>query len=273
MQDSVEKTFIIYIHYAREDEKLLRDKLRLNSKLNLVTVDTSQDIVINNKIIRNNILNKYFEFSGYYFGLKKVKEIVGDENVRVIFINDTIFDSHLTMFYIKMINDLSNIQFEESNLITGIVQNKPNYDIIPTCIFSFNIVDWESCFETLLPEEFQLNIDSPIEEIDVNNLFIGDEKIYHSRVNDWLEPKSIFKGWYKASPFKETDKKTIERKKLTIYLEHRLLLYSKSMGFNSLDYFEYHWFMRYFYKLDVIFQLSIKIKYRLKLWLKNKYEK
>jgi hypothetical protein len=54
---------------------------------------------------------------------------------------------------------------------------------------------------------------------------------YTQKVDEWLEPKKILKGWYKAIPGVPLDCGVRERKRFSIYLEHSLLMRFQRLGF------------------------------------------
>jgi len=58
---------------------------------------------------------------------------------------------------------------------------------------------------------------------------------YLTWMRQWLEPVHSLKGWYKAIPGVPLDDVTRERKRVAIYLEHRLIARMAQQGFVAID--------------------------------------
>lgn len=95
---------VVCVTYRCKDfNKLKRDITSLfpkGYKLNqCVIVDTDDNLEINSELIQSSSVNSFFEFSGFYYGLKLLSFLEGNHVGDVLFINDTIFEHHYVNAY------------------------------------------------------------------------------------------------------------------------------------------------------------------------------
>ena len=135
---------IVCVTYKCDDLAALEKKIRnlfftKEYLIEVLIVDTSQDPQsnISPRLFSSNDLNKFFEFSGYYYGLSYLKELHCDEYFNVMFINDSIFSSHIIYCFRHSFKKYLKLMRagKKTNHIYGRDQARPSGPIIPTCQF------------------------------------------------------------------------------------------------------------------------------------------
>lgn len=280
MSELSDVTFdVICVTYNCDEPNKLETKIRkmfsyarLNIRV-LNLVDTNRDFYIGSECIPQERLNDYFEFTGYYYGLKLllnngVVERCTKRNV--VFMNDTIFNSHIESYFYLQLFKINNLIYEgrlNSPCIIGHPQEKYHGYIVPTCLFCVVGSDIELKNLKLLPADlFDDNELMSRSSIDTNNLFIKDKKVFDKAVDDWLRPKHFLRGWYKADFFNETSAQVFERKKVAIFLEHIFLITNRhsfplvALGGFSIEFLK---------KIDQCYQFLLKLTHRALLLVKH----
>lgn len=226
----VNSTFLVCVHYNNSNINCYVDKFLKSIDVpveNLILVDTSKDFLALGARVHQEDVNLFFEFSGYQYGLLKVHEKclelgLYSGNIQVIFINDTIFTSHVTKLFesvcLKSLRQPSVIKS-----VTGLTLQKWHGIIIPTCCFVIN-TDCKTLSKTkIIPGIFFENGKVIRPKSDIENLYVADKQLFNRAVRNWLYPKSFFSGWYKACPWNPISNDEYRRKYLAIYFEHSMV--------------------------------------------------
>lgn len=266
---------IVCVTYKCDDLAALEKKIRnvfftKEYLIEVLIVDTSQDPQsnISPRLFSSNDLNKFFEFSGYYYGLSYLKELHCDEYFNVMFINDSIFSSHIIYCFRHSFKKYLKLMRagKKTNHIYGRDQARPSGPIIPTCQFFLGL-ERNLISEGIFFPKIIIDNDLSFSKIKIklDDLYVGEKHIFEKRLNNWLYPKSIFKGWYQANPYKPIDSLVFARKKLTIYLEHSLIINLSDKKF--LLHFEVRDFQsNCLYLADSFFQIWLKFVKRTRLF-------
>lgn len=227
--------FIVCITYGKN--KFLTGE-RLSREFNIPQENIH---IIDQKTNGDQNTNSVYEFSGYQAGLTRVlnglKASSKDSCFKVIFLNDTVFESHLKIFSRKIFQEL--IKFEATNMqkayFVGLKMNfkysnslQHDFEYITTYLFALC-----GSAEKFSSVRFYQSNFTP--EIYLSEILPTQDSKYKECVNDWLHPKTLFKGWYKSSPWAPLDSSTILRKKISIYHEHTLPERLTPAGFKMID--------------------------------------
>lgn len=237
--------FLIIVRYKDEFKISLPSKISKSlSTIEEVWTNTSPGYILDDP-------NKSFEFSGYQEGLGRIigrlradKMVYANAKVNpisIIFINDTFFSTHLSIaanLVLKKLVGMGNKKYNERS-VTGLLM-APNPNILDITGPIGYLSSWVFMLQGV-PN-------------DLLNTKLYDEKItfeyfkdygentlaesYKDFITTWLQPKSYFKGWYKAHPSIPTPKNEIDRKRYTIYLEHNLAKFLQSQDFRVRSVFE-----------------------------------
>lgn len=209
------KKILVCVHY-RNDEKLLLNQI--NKHFNFVF---ERVIFVNtfDKLLFGDSVNSYFEFSGYKVGTELVCEKIQDENevLDVVYINDTIFNSHVTLLYSSYFHNLMKIKNRMKG-VYGMSEVRYHGYLIPSCFFVIR-----ASGELFSKINFHPKSSKKISNSEIDDLYYYDKDIFDNEINDWLYPKNFFRGWYKASPYEKISKDDYYRKRLAIYLECSLV--------------------------------------------------
>ncbi|TMN92352.1 hypothetical protein CWB72_05565 [Pseudoalteromonas phenolica] len=236
------RTFLICIHY--NNLKIKKSVNKFSKKIGLsesdiIIVDTSESLKLQSGVIDGRDVNRFFEFSGYQYGLLKLKEMYErtefeDEIINVIFINDTIFSSHITELFIRVCSKA--ISTYSHNRVTGLTLHKWHGAIIPTCCFVLSSTTKAILSTKLLPEDF-FKSDKLVDlkDKDIESLYVDNRHRFTNAVKSWLLPKSFFSGWYKASPWNPIPVADYRRKYLAIFLEHSMVRVLSIQGYSLAE--------------------------------------
>ncbi|WP_165312515.1 hypothetical protein [Vibrio ziniensis] len=243
---------IIYVHHAKPIHILKREISILSRLGKVIDIDTARSD-------KYSGINDFFEFSGYQFGLDLILRENEYFEGNLFFLNSTIFDSHYSYLYVYLVKlIIRNYSKDKKQELYGLVQNKQDYKIVPTCFFCLSNFKFNYIDNIFVPEKLKIN------PINVNDLYVGNKNVYNERLDSWLFPKRFFGGWYKASKFKSLGLDTVKRKKLAIFLEHILVsnLVTRD-NFKLIDVSNFNYFVQILVKIDIYKQMYFKIKYRL----------
>ena len=231
----------------------------------LVIVDTSKDLTMPSGVtIPATELNACFEFSGYFYGIKYLFELGRSESVQCMVINNTIFDTHfIGPFWYAYWVYSKQIGFAGQNIIAGKVDKRHHGEIIPTCQFFLKI-------QKEIFDERIFNASSEVvsfsdfrNQINVERLSVGRDNVYHEHVKNWLEPKTLYGGWYQAHPGRSLPLETVRRKKLTIFLEHSMCHTAKRNGILVKNINKSNT-SQFLFLLDRAYQIFKKISFRMR---------
>ena len=175
----------------------------------------------------NADINEAFD-ACYQFGLNTIKDQFDEEGFhKIIFINDTAFQSHVTIFTKFLLKKMKHNNVLDDHRLIGIQANIPS-NCADNCVIpgvlSINSAiydDWEG---GRLSKKFKFYDNETLEFFQKDTLNTKLSSTHIQYVDLWLNPRSILKGWYKSLPKYPLDTKTLRRKKFTIYLEHSLAL-------------------------------------------------
>jgi hypothetical protein len=188
--------------------------------------------------------NDAFEFSGYQVGLQSVLEQtaratdkgLASESHTLVFLNDTAFQSHVQRLVDALVTTAFNRACAELNPIKPIARGIEQHfakagfpgrqDGSYLSTWAFSLVG-----TTLDLQKVKFyNHDETSERFDkvVAPALAAD---YRLAVQHWLQPNHPLKGWYKAIPGAPVDRRTMQRKRQTIYLEHVLATRLDQLGF------------------------------------------
>jgi hypothetical protein len=198
-----------------------------DDRLKVIVINTRKSLTIGDRIVSPIATNRFFEFSGYELGLKKILYEHEFEDGRVIFVNSTVVGKQsFSSLYFRLLSvAIANEQCTASvNRISGLVRARPSYNYIPTCFFEVT-GSRKALSELVFVPSWLKKKFSAVDQEDFGDLalYVGDKEEYLSRQEEWLNPNSLFRGWYQAPFFKPLDKDVYRRKQITIFLEHSLL--------------------------------------------------
>lgn len=249
------KINVVCVHFGKNEFELKRKIVKMFGvkEADVYVVDTSRADLFGDHI------NNYFEFSGYKKGTEIFVESVKNRNskdLEVIYINDTIFDSHLTILYKKYFS-FYLARVNKTYGLYGIAESRNHGPIISSCFFIiYAPLSWLSKI-SFHPASYSCK------EKNVQRLFVGEKEKFDEEINNWLYPSNFIKGWYKTSPFIKIDNKTYNRKRLAIYLEYTLPTRVRKIGLEMNG--EYGFIVRFIKLLDRCYCNVNKMKYRLSL--------
>jgi hypothetical protein len=220
--------WVVGVHYGGEYENATQKFIKkLSDRYEFTYLHVRTDIV-EGSILNNP--NEAMEFSGYQEGVLRVISAIDahlfkPQQIKIIFFNDTVISGHFYPLFravlIEMLDGRNQLvdspvfcglQMPTSQEIMKVSGNKPYSS---TWIFSI-IGNVEAV------KGFRFYEDNEIGELDFKNLFINLPSDYKNVILDWINPKSFFRGWYKALPGRSLDSFIHNKKILTIYLEHSL---------------------------------------------------
>jgi len=186
-------------------------------------------------------LNECFEFSGYQEGINRFVNLnkgdaVGYKDTNhhaLIFANDTIFSGHHSGMRDFMIESLVNLATQKSNTfsVTGLGMPLSNELQTLTGLQSY-FSSWLFMIEGSLEQLERVRFYPQGLQLDLFAAKIEPRlpSPYRHAIEDWLHPKSLTGGWYKASFRNKLPPNVIQRKRFTIYLELMLPQYLQSQG-------------------------------------------
>jgi hypothetical protein len=257
------KIFFVFLTYSNNDfyNKHFLDLISKYSFFDYVIVNNAKDQYLNCGVK----INEFYEFSGYQKGLELIKNYLpNSEVVHVIFLNDTIFSSHLKLLIHQLINKIIKYNNNSGKFILGIRQTTPILmkDIvrsdyfIPSYLFSliFNSDDIDKL--NLFNPNYK-NINSLYKDPDFNNLkFIN-------HINNWLLPKTFFGGWYQSNPASRLSEINYLRKKVTIFLEAKLLNILNDQKIRTVYISDDSKYLKFLMFLDRIYTIFLKLQLRI----------
>lgn len=235
------KSFLVYVCYEEETPSNHEIAAIFNTRsddfLEIVVINTNRSTRIGEQIVSSLEANRFFEFSGYELGLRKILREHKFATARVIFVNSTVVGQQsFHSLYFKLLKialacDNSPIS---TGRISGLVRMRKDYRYIPTCFFEI-LGSRKAMSEVVFVPDWLKRTFSSVNQEDFHHLglYVGDKEEYLARQADWLNPKSLLRGWYQAPFFKPLDRDVYRRKQVTIFLEHSLL--SNNSSFEILD--------------------------------------
>lgn len=274
---STDNTWIVAVQYGVENNKVFNEFIASKQKKSGCKCICIRTDVFPGRILDNP--NEAFEFSGYQEGLAIVLEEVNldqgympnDILINIVFINDTVLTGHLSVLSNVLIDQLLTREFvanhSPSFLGLAMPANEPissiagQQEYIST--WAFSLLGNKSILNKLQFYEVD-EISASFAKIIVPRLPL----VYLEYINNWLEPKNMFSGWYKAIPNIQLAANIKSRKMLTIYLEHTLPKRLVKLGFCSKDIILESTIINSLLlmilrKLDRLYVNCLKFKYRL----------
>lgn len=211
-------------------------------------------------------INFLYEFSGYQKALEIIKsKLKNSERIQIIFVNDTIFRSHLKILVCFLINHIIKYYNYNKSFIIGVKQKTPflmkdivqSEHFLPTYLFSLvlhvNEIDKLYLFDPIYSDVKMLYQDQ-----DFNNInFIA-------HINNWLLPKSFIGGWYQSSPTSSLGDIHFLRKKVTIFLEAKLQNTLNNQNIPTVYVLDDSKYLRFLMILDRIYIIYLKIQLRIR---------
>jgi hypothetical protein len=201
-----------------------------------------------NEVSRREDLYPFYEFSGYQEGVRRLIQKLASSKadvleitesrlpfLRIMFINDTVINGHLNQLVKFVITQACGLLPDGSKkTVTGIVSKfQPARHSFGTD--GSYLSTW---FLTLIVETQDLSKIRfyPDDFKNVNFLAIWTDlpKEYTEKVDLWLQPENFFRGWYKSSPAFKLNPQTLNRKRLTIFLEHSQISRFKNADFECM---------------------------------------
>lgn len=260
--------YVVFVCYNKEKD-FMRERIKSffsGVEYELFLVDTSHDYLMNDgEIIPSDKVNQYFEFTGYYYGLKNVMSCLSqlaNKTHSILFVNDTIFDSHFTFLFKFQLIDLMKKALLD-NSFYGLRESRPHGYIIPTCFFM--VCGKKEVLENISFFPKQLYMGSTLVDrctLDVEELYVGDKEAFNYHINEWLFPKNFFRGWYKALPFKKISIEEYKRKRTTIYLEYSIVGLFESLGLRYMTFDSY--FINKLVLINRLYVNVLKLQYRIR---------
>ena len=187
--------------------------------------------------------NEALEFSGYQEGLARVlarfgTDAAGDTPATVVFVNDTIASGHVRPLARLLLDTLPRLPSPGMHrpLLVGLKMPLPEpvqavsspQGYISTWAFALHATPAQlRAIQFYAPGEVLTQFSQSVQP--------GLPAAYRAWVRRWLEPVRPLSGWYKAIPGQPLDRATLQRKELTIYLEHSLLPRLHRLGFKTCD--------------------------------------
>lgn len=227
------KTARFIVHVCHEEQTPTADEIACllgigaqeGADIGIVAINTAGSCTIGENVIGPDALNRYFEFSGYAYGMAKVLLENSFDHASVIFTNSTISNGLPALYRAMLYRLLREVHDTRGKpRISGLVQHLEEYDIIPSCFFElcghrddlarfvFAAPPFRSVFRSVVQGDF-----------DRLPLHVGEKERFETAIRQWLLPSGFARGWYMAPWFQELDKATYRRKRITIFLEHSLL--------------------------------------------------
>ena len=269
--------YIVLIQYG---EKLSGEVNCLISRIRSDYKITSIEVVRTDVPLGSNYIcdvNECMEFSGYQEGLHRCISHIESASLdavsyaKIIFINDTFLSSHSRSAAIYMLNKLMAVNVESGqNIICGELKKKPSF-IFSEDEFSYYLPTWIFAIAADISalKKLRFYVRSECGENFSKAVWSSVSPIYSNAINQWLNPTSFFKGWYKSVPGYLLNDLELLRKRIAIYNEHMLLQRLLRIGFGVNDIREsmlcHQKIIFFAYSmLDRLFINWIKIKYRAK---------
>lgn len=233
------KFYIVMVEYLSSQDKVITkyfDDLMNKFQFELIRVrtDLSPGLIIEN-------INEGYEFSGYQEGLARViSKLDGNQcnrsYLKIIFLNDTFFSSHFSIFSNMLISLLEKKKYEYKGKYIGIESsfgatfNSEANELIYISTWAFVLIGRS--------EDFKKIIFYDINEATLfykNNLRSENILKYKNAIDEWLNPSKFMRGWYKSSLHLRLNFETLRRKQFAIYYEHTLANRLAEMGFEMND--------------------------------------
>lgn len=267
--------YIVIIQYGLGQANNIMQLIdHLNSKFNnsLEVEVVRTDLKYDSKYVKN--VNECMEFSGYQEGLLRCishAQMVGQVNdIQIIFLNDTFFSGHSKIFSNFILRNL--IHFHSSHLRNscfGILDACPDFFMGNTKknpYFSSWIFSIKTNVEILKKIKFYENSDFGEQFYSI--VWPNISKEYKQHVNQWLNPTSLFKGWYKSVPGVLLSDGEMTRKQVAIYNEHMLSRRFLDLDISVLDVSNIsdNWrgiLLNFYGLLDRFYINYLKLSYRL----------
>ena len=214
-------------------------------------------------------INDLYEFTGYQKGLEIIRtKIKYTEKIQIIFINDTIFRSHLKILVSYLIKKIIKYNKSNKSCIIGMKQKTPILmkDIVlsdyflPTYLFSL-ILERKDIDKLYLFNPNYVDINILYKDSDFNN------KNFLTHINNWLLPKSLIGGWYQSSATSRLSDAHFLRKKVTIFLEAKLQNFLDSQHIHIVYIPDDSNYFKFLMFLDRLYTILLKLQLRTKNYL------
>lgn len=174
--------------------------------------------------IQDEIYQKsFFEFSGFQAGLDLIIGNDRKHTKRVIFVNDTFINGHLTYASATVVMNVMRIlRRENDNCLAGLC--KQNLLVSS----EFYVTTW--CFGICISDcdakrfDFLCGFRSQDELLKSSMLVDGD---FREKVMTWLNPSSILRGWHNAPYFQKLERDKADRKLISIFLENCIPIHNE----------------------------------------------
>jgi hypothetical protein len=236
--------FILVGYGHQELEKSCRTLMPLvdRYRAKLLVIDTSRD----ETFLDGRHINEAFEFSGYQYGIDSLCDEVtangsptqAATHIKVIVLNGTAFSSHLKCITRKFVEFMIRVadqpitkpmavglRWEAHGAIRDIA--KRGY-YIATFLFGLTATVGEL-------RRCRFYDPTIVGQKPFAHFRTSLSKGYNELIDEWLSPTRFFGGWYKASPFRQTDSSVLYRKQLAIYFEHTLPVRLAAAGFSLVS--------------------------------------
>ena len=276
MNDSLE-VYLISVEYgdeySAELQKIYKTIAR-DYQCNIIRVRTDQDF---GRFVLN--VNEAFEFSGYQEGLEiAIRECrarneggLNESRCTFVFVNDTWLVGHLRSLGLLLIKHMLQRRHVQGELSTFFGLLMASDDKTSTVIGDQSYIStWAFGLTASLYDMQGVRFYNEREicgDFKQNTLpSLAPE--YRKFLESWLQPTNIFRGWYKAIPGVPLDDLSMERKSLTIYLEHSLPSRLALHGFEMVDISDLlplfdAILINFLRRIDRINTLYLKLKMRL----------
>ena len=229
--------------------------LKLNEYEILYFDNKNEEVIVEGVVLPQKESNKYFEFSAYQMAMKYILSISDSSLLNVLFLNDTIFTSHVTNLFTQVTKEIFKNNSSKEYLISGLVESRFHGDIIPSCYLHVS-----GCRNKMSNFNFLADVNERLKGCS-NELWIEPREKFEKHIYKWLYPKSLLSGWYKASHKLPISREVYQRKRLAIYLEHSLLKYN-SCDVNAIN--KNNMLVSSLKFLDRLYNLHIKIMHRIR---------
>jgi hypothetical protein len=190
--------------------------------------------------------NEAFEFSGYQEGLLRLLNDTSWLAVSpaasafrvVVFVNDTIVSGHSTLLVRHLLRALLQLQrrpWQQAALVG--LATIPFHAVTHVAGAAGYVPTYAFALVGRLDDLRRVNFYGEAERANTfqRHTWSGLPAAYVQHVQGWLEPQHLLKGWYKALPGRPLDTATLQRKQLTVYLEHSLPARVAPLGFDLVD--------------------------------------
>lgn len=187
--------------------------------------------------------NCAFEFSGFQDGLQAALDrVLGPDAagwIRLVFVNDTVFRSHLPPFARALVAALLAVPApgQRGGMCVGLA-GRVSASLDPgtgdpghyVSTWAFAVIATRESLQRL-----RFFDDGATRAAFAATVWSTLPEDYRNSIDTWLEPVHYLKGWYQALPGRPLDADTRERKRFSIYLEHTLAQRAARAGIGLVD--------------------------------------